>query len=295
MQATQSCTASGAGIGLPHFAALRPENGSSQGTLDGSEMVDLAAATPDSVAEGAGLAHDAGNLLGALNLYADLLSLPGVLPEEHRQYADELRLLGERSRELIERLIRHARPDSFAASRGATVLPEVVERCAGLLSRIAGREVETEFGPGSSWPVGASVEAVERILTNLVKNAGEALRHGGSEDGQILIHVEAVVEGAVPKLVLAVTDTGCGMSEEELWGLRGWGQPAQRSDSVGGRRRGLGLRVVRELTALSGGCLHIGSELGLGTTVAVEWNGVARHHERRPMRLVKAEAGWIAC
>src|SRR6476620_7798426 len=45
------------------------------------------------VAEGAGLAHDAGNLLGALSLYSELLSAPGVLNEEYREYATELRML----------------------------------------------------------------------------------------------------------------------------------------------------------------------------------------------------------
>ena len=51
------------------------------------------AAAVAGVAEGAGLAHDAGNLLGALSLYSDLLAMPGVLNEEHREYANELRLL----------------------------------------------------------------------------------------------------------------------------------------------------------------------------------------------------------
>src|SRR5438270_13334274 len=44
-----------------------------------------AAASIVGVAEGAGLAHDAGNLLGALSLYSDLLAMPGVLNDEHRE------------------------------------------------------------------------------------------------------------------------------------------------------------------------------------------------------------------
>jgi len=59
------------------------------------------------VAEGAGLAHDAGNLLGALSLYSDLLALPGVLHEEYRAYAAELRLLSDRSWAMIHRLVNH--------------------------------------------------------------------------------------------------------------------------------------------------------------------------------------------
>src|SRR6201996_164688 len=52
-----------------------------------------------------GLLHDVRNLLGAIALYADLLSIPGVLRAEHRGYADELRHIGSRSQALVERLL----------------------------------------------------------------------------------------------------------------------------------------------------------------------------------------------
>jgi signal transduction histidine kinase len=55
---------------------------------------------------GEGLLHDARNLISAIGLYCDLLSMPGVLKPEHRQYPEELRLLGTRSRVLIEHLMR---------------------------------------------------------------------------------------------------------------------------------------------------------------------------------------------
>ena len=61
--------------------------------------------TPSSLADAAGLAHDAGNLLAGLGLYCDLLSAPGVLRPEHRHYATELSLISNRSTGLIRRLI----------------------------------------------------------------------------------------------------------------------------------------------------------------------------------------------
>ena len=86
------------------------------------------------VAEGAGLAHDAGNLLGALSLYSELLAAPGVLNEEFRDYADELRMLSERSHAMIARLVEHARVRESETDE-MTVLPVVVKQCRGLLSR----------------------------------------------------------------------------------------------------------------------------------------------------------------
>src|ERR1700733_12101023 len=86
------------------------------------------------VAEGAGLAHDASNLLGALSLYSDLLGMPGVLHEEHRAYAAELRMLSDRSWAMIDRLINHAGAARRSKMTTETVrLPDIVDRCKGLL------------------------------------------------------------------------------------------------------------------------------------------------------------------
>ena len=108
MQATQSSTASGSRKHLGKFAALR--HVTREMSLNRAAMPvvrrPVAAVVADTavpvagVAEGAGLAHDAGNLLGALSLYSDLLAMPGVLHEEHREYATELRMLSDRSRSL---------------------------------------------------------------------------------------------------------------------------------------------------------------------------------------------------
>jgi len=53
-----------------------------------------------------GLLHDARNLMGAIRLNCDLLSMPGVLKPEHHHYAEELSLLSKRSETLIEHLIQ---------------------------------------------------------------------------------------------------------------------------------------------------------------------------------------------
>jgi signal transduction histidine kinase len=166
------------------------------------------------VAEGTGLLHDAQNLLGALGLYCDLLSTPGVLKPEHRHYAEELRLVGSRSTALVERLLLSARaadeaddrtnsgtpaPYTISAAAAAVspsragsaadrVLPislrTIVERCSGVLSQVAGgRTIEVSFGGAAAMPVRVTEEAVERILVNLVRNAALALEDRESRAG----------------------------------------------------------------------------------------------------------------
>ena len=256
------------------------------------------------VAEGAGLAHDAGNLLGALSLYSDLLAMPGVLHEEHREYASELRMLSDRSWAMIDRLVNHARAGrNQKAAREVSVLPDVVDRCKGLLSRVAGRTVEISYGLGAFQAVGVPVEPVERILTNLVKNAAEATPWVGA----ISIDVEGRTEhsgepgGTVRRLVvMTVRDRGCGMDAAAVRHL-------MRDHGVSkSNGRGLGFRVVRELVAMSGGCVKIESQPGVGTSVSVEWYGLTPGEAEQRMgdgegselgvkMLVEETAGWIAC
>jgi signal transduction histidine kinase len=315
MQATQSSTASGIYSGK--FAALRHvtrEMSLNRGAMPAvrrpvAPAGESAAAPVAGVAEGAGLAHDAGNLLGALSLYSDLLAMPGVLHEEHREYANELRMLSDRSWAMINRLVNHSRSGLPVKVQGEiSVLPNVVDRCRGLLSRVAGRTVEISFGVGAFQPVRVPVEAVERILTNLVKNAAEATPWVGA----ISIHVESVIEqaggeGGEPqrRVVMTVRDRGCGMDQAAVRRLMQTGGISSASG------RGLGFRVVRELVAMSGGCLNVESQVDVGTSISAEWYAVKqteaemRRDEAKRIEaevktaavktVLKGEAGWIAC
>jgi signal transduction histidine kinase len=299
MQATQSRIASGITGSKDisgQFAALQPMSRTLEIGCDERpgmcQPVGIAR-----VSEGAGLAHDAGNLLGALNLYSELLAMPGVLHDEHREYAVELRMLSERSWAMIDRLVNHAEnvPDNEAA---VTVLLEVVERCRGLLGKIAGRKVEIVWNAGGFHAVNVSAEAVERIVMNLVKNAAEAT----PENGVVLVSVKGLMVEGVRRVVMTVSDSGCGMSAEMLKSLRDGG-----ISWAGGR--GIGFRVVRELVAASGGCLEIASQPGVGTSVSVEWTALMQNDsvaarpitggrittQRGTKTVLKAEAGWIAC
>lgn len=284
------------------------------------------------------LLHDARNLLGAIGLYCDLLSMPDVLDPEHRQYAEELRMLGARSGTLIERLLqsslangrssaqlvtgpawdgaaspaqnqeaadidaKNSGTDATSATEPKPVnLQMIVERCSGLLSRVAGgRFIEVSYGDAASLPIAIEEEAVERILINLVRNAAGALSRAEHPDnterdaiigdgrggvlqrgadataddtpGAIRIGLGFVVNRTedprpwpIRRVRLTVEDSGCGMSEQQLERIL----CGDRNQSPDGH--GIGFRVVRELVAASTGELRVMSALGIGTRVQIEW------------------------
>ena len=99
---------------------------------------------------------------------------------------------------------------------------------------------------------------VRRILDNLVRNAVESIDARG---GEVTIATSRAANGGV-RIVIA--DTGRGMSEQEL---------AKAFDdffTTKSEGTGLGLSVVRRLTADMNGSVRVESEPGRGTTFTIE-------------------------
>lgn len=251
-----------------------------------------------SVADNSGLAHDAGNLLAALGLYSELLHAPGVLRAEHQHYAIELRLIADRSSQLIRRLL--TTPSSAAqitatADDGAPLLPVQLFRrpnqrasdilpsspnhatmllaLAPVLERIAGGAANVVVScPTPLPPRDFPSEIIERITVNLVRNAAEAIRiqharaaasptPSPSTPGQIRVTL-AVVTNA---LQLTVEDNGPGMSPSQVEDY------LQPRPLPAGARHGLGHRIVHELVKASDGKLSIRVKQDHGTTFCLQW------------------------
>lgn len=217
-----------------------------------------------SVAEGIGLAHDAGNLLSALGLYCDLLETRGVLRPRHAHYASELRLLSQRSAALISRLLSHGLPAKTAAAP-ADACPVAILRAFEPLLRLLVQPDATlhVHAPEALPPLPFSAESFERILVNLTRNASASLRSIGKSapEGAVRITLEAV--GA--HLRLTVADNGPGMSSEDAAAFR------QPSPLPAGALHGFGHRIVHELLQSTAGELSIHLGPGYGTTVRIDW------------------------
>ncbi|HEU4550236.1 MAG TPA: ATP-binding protein, partial [Rhizomicrobium sp.] len=107
----------------------------------------------------------------------------------------------------------------------------------------------------------ADRRAVKQILVNLLSNGVKYTQPGGK------VHVGA--EASPQGVVLSVSDTGTGISAEDLKRL---GQPFEQVEGAETRAKegtGLGLALVKALAAMHGGEAELSSTLGEGTTVRV--------------------------
>jgi hypothetical protein len=239
------------------------------------------------VAESTGLAHDAGNLLGALRLYCDLLSAPGVLAPEHRHYAADLSLIASRSSALIRRLLvqtpapaQHAAQPTMqpgAAQREPVAAPAdpatALRQLAPVLDRIAAGVARVSVAAPPALPASAhnaelpSAEALERIAVNLVRNAAEAIRSSreGRASDSLIGNIRVALEATSAHLRLTVEDDGPGMPPAIAAAFL-------RPDPLPlGATRGLGHRIVHELATSTGALLSIRVRPGRGTTFSLRW------------------------
>ena len=69
------------------------------------KVVDILSTLTTQGQEVAEIAHDARNMVTALDLYCDLLQEPGVLASPFSHYCGELRLVAAASRRLIDKLM----------------------------------------------------------------------------------------------------------------------------------------------------------------------------------------------
>ena len=218
-----------------------------------------------------GVAHDFNNLLQVIRGNLELLQ---PLAENNPRAAQRLKnaLFGaERAAQLTRQLLAFARRQPLEPK--VVNLSRLVSDMADLLRRTLGEAIEVEtVVAGGLWNTIADPAQVESALLNLSLNARDAMPGGGRLTVEI---TNATLDDAYARQVrdvtpgqyvmLAVTDTGEGMSEE----VRGKVFEPFFTTKKDGRGTGLGLSMVYGFVKQSSGHIQIYSEVGQGTTVKI--------------------------
>jgi cell cycle sensor histidine kinase DivJ len=189
----------------------------------------------------------------------------GPLPARYAEYGDLIHESGTHLLDLIGDVLDMSKieADRYELETEEFDARDVVEICSKML-RLRAEEkqvaLSTDVGDRPLM-VEADRKALRQILLNLLSNAVKFTPEGGA--------VVAMVQPQDGALVLAVGDSGVGISADELSGVgHAWNQAQSARDSDE-RGSGLGLSLVRALAELHGGSMSVQSAPGEGTTVSV--------------------------
>lgn len=250
---------------------------------DGGDVVILHAArvSPATLARraaaadhAAGVTHEVANSLTAIAGWTRMASTSAPLPERTRQALDVVQRSAREALDTARGLLRTMRDSSptIAASApeqtdSALVVREVLET---LRPEVEARGVILTVSlPEGVWGA-APPAALRLIVSNLVRNAIEAMEDGGR------IGVSLRSEGE--RFALVVEDDGPGMSRETVE------RAFERYFTTKDAGTGLGLAMVRDTVHEAGGRVEVESQMGRGTRfeVTLPLAGAARMSLRPP-------------
>jgi PAS domain S-box-containing protein len=245
-----------------------------------------------------GIAHDFNNLLAVILNYATFVAeeLSGATEsdwashcETARDDLEQIRRAGERAASLTRQLLAFARRE--------VVRPQVLDLNTGItavediLRTTVGQQVDLVTSlAGDLWPVLADPGQLEQVLMNLALNARDAMPDGGTltiETSNITVDEDSMAAGSKSPpgrhVRLRVSDTGTGMTHEVMEHAF---EPFYTTKEKGSGS-GLGLATVYGIVTQAGGDVHISSEPGTGTSVAITFPA----SEQAPARLPDAGTG----
>jgi PAS domain S-box-containing protein len=218
-----------------------------------------------------GVAHDFNNVLQVLRGNLELLE------SRHGRDGWSAERLGnaidavDRGAKLASQLLAFGRQQPLAP---IVIKPaRLLQALDDLLRRALGETIEIEsVVAGGLWNTAVDPHQLENVILNLAINARDAMPDGGkltlelanaTLDDEYVSSFDEVSAGQY--VMLAVTDTGTGMSQEVM----------ERafdpffSTKVEGQGTGLGLSMAYGFVKQSGGHIRLYSETGEGTTVRI--------------------------
>ena len=213
----------------------------------------------------ANMSHELRTPLNAINGFSDIMKkeMFGPLGDaRYKEYVNDILFSGQHLLSLINDILDMSKIE--AGKMTLNTEPMIMsDMIAQVIRIVRGRADENRlkllYDASETPEIEADPRAVKQILLNLTTNAIKFTPEGGM--------VRVAVEPKSAGLIIHVTDTGIGISQENIERLA---QPFEQIDSQHSRQHegtGLGLALSKSLVELHGGNFNISSVVGEGTTV----------------------------
>jgi PAS domain S-box-containing protein len=238
-----------------------------------------------------GIAHDFNNLLTAITGYSQIALLKLHAEDPLRKDIEEILKAGERATGLTRQLLAFSRRQVLQPR--LLDLNSVIVGMEYMLRRLIGEDITlvTRLEPDLG-RVMADPGQIEQVILNLVVNSRDAMPAGGTltiQTANIDLFEDYSHQNyrarPGPYVMLAVTDSGCGM--DELVQSRAFDPFFTTKES--GKGTGLGLSTVYGIVEQSGGDIRLYSQAGQGTTFKIYLPRIEEKEKKVPASIRPAE------
>nr|WP_275950931.1 HAMP domain-containing sensor histidine kinase [Cytobacillus citreus] len=200
----------------------------------------------------ASVAHEIRNPLTVTNGFLQLLGQSQEITKEEKQYIEYSLIELKRAEGIVSEFLAFSRPQS--ENMVYSDLQAETEYVKNIMTPFANmHDVQIQTRVLNTLKLRYDKNQIQQCLINLFKNAIESMRDTG---GTLTIDVSEEKRAVVVK----ITDTGIGMTKEEITQL---GRPYYSTKNEG---TGLGMLMVYSTISKLNGKIKVESEKGKGTT-----------------------------
>lgn len=209
----------------------------------------------------AGIAHEINNPLSGILIYSELLSNDNRLNPELHKDMEIISSETQRCAGIVKGLLEFARDYNPLMNRLDInqVLQDslrLVQCQSAFQNVVIRRQFDTELPV-----IMADQNQLKQVFINIFINAGQAMQD--LRQGELFIVTRRAMSGR-DGVVVEITDSGCGVPDEQLGRLF---DPFFSTKGAGGT--GLGLSVSYGIIQAHGGTIAVESTLGIGTTFII--------------------------
>ncbi len=219
----------------------------------------------------AGVAHEFNNILAVILMNAELAIMRLPSGSLIRTYLEKITRTTDFASNVVAKLLTFSRRQLLKPK--VIDLNDVLLDMDKMLRPLIGENIELATLPGQNLDrIEIDRSQIEQVLVNLIVNARDAMPSGGKIT---IMATNATIRegpgqqnGDIPPgeyVMLAVSDTGIGMTEEVKAHLF---EPFFTTKEVG-KGVGLGLATCYGIVRQSGGAIEVDSEPGKGTTLRI--------------------------
>ena len=218
----------------------------------------------------ANVSHELRTPLTTVKIYTETL-IDGAIDDRENamHFLSVMEKEADRMAALVQDLLELSRIDnkqiqlSFVTLDLRDILEEVLEAQHVHILR-KGHTLSVKYNEEESYLMSGDAFRVRQVLHNILSNAIKYTE----EEGKIGVSMEK----ANGKITIVVKDSGMGIPKEDIERIfeRFYRVDKARSRKMGGT--GLGLSIAKELVNLHQGKIWIESEVGVGTTVYLQFN-----------------------
>lgn len=205
----------------------------------------------------AGIAHEINNPLTGVLLYSSIMDGDKRLDPELRPDIEKIISETRRCADIVSRLLEFSR--EAMPHKEAICLNSLIDKVINLVrNQPSFHEITIVRNYSKNIPdVLVDPGQIQQVLINMVLNASHAMYDGGT------LTLSTSTDENRSSVHTAITDTGCGISEDDLIHIF---DPFFTTKSGG---TGLGLSISYGIVENNGGKIEVKSKLGQGTTFTV--------------------------